>query len=262
MATSKIVSPDKLSSDEFERLLARYEPLIKSISATKGAKPAQKILQELDHFRFVEAPALFSQDGPKREMNHDDVKILVEWKLRHGKFRPTLMKFVSSNDSSTVAETIQESIESYRSTSNLSAALGILAKLKGIGPATASLLLAVHFSERVMFFSDEGYYWLCNKGQKASLKYNMKEYESLNIEVGKLMRRLDVSALDVEKVAYVLLKQEGSEPKPAPDGPLSDIAEKGVAKTESAAPTKRKKSSEEIVEAEIPVRRSQRKKTA
>lgn len=178
---------------------------------------------------------------------------------RHGKFRPTLMKLVSSNDSSTAEKTVKEGVEAYQGVSDLSASLNILTRLKGIGPATASLLLAVHYPEQVLFFSDEGYYWLCNKGQKASLKYNMKEYESLSAEARKLMKRLDVSAMDIEKVAYVLLKQEGtasvaktsSSPKVTKDEP------KGTTK---AASSKRKKSTDEIVEDKGPVRRSKRGK--
>jgi hypothetical protein len=41
-------------------------------------------------------------------------------------------------------------------TKDLMAALKILTGLKGIGPATASLLLSVHRLEEVPFFSDVG----------------------------------------------------------------------------------------------------------
>ncbi|OBR10027.1 Calcium/calmodulin-dependent protein kinase [Colletotrichum higginsianum IMI 349063] len=262
MSSPSSPSPDNMSSEEFQQLAASYEPLIESISVSKGAKAGQKTLQELDQFRFVEAPALFSQDAPRRTMDHDDVKLLVDWKLRHGKFRPTLMKFVLSNDSSTVQATTIEAIENYRDAADLSAALNILTKLKGIGPATASLLLAVHYPEKIIFFSDEAYYWLCNKGQKASLKYNMKEYESLNAEARKLMKRLDVSATDIEKVAYVLFKQVGSLPKQASNDYVSKSATIEFTKPQQPAPAKRKKTSEEVVENKGPLRRSKRGKMA
>ncbi|KAK1975974.1 hypothetical protein LZ30DRAFT_330168 [Colletotrichum cereale] len=262
MASAKSASPDNISCEEFQQLLANYSPLIESISASKGARADQKTLQELDQFRFVEAPALFSQDGPKRAMNHNDVKSLVDWKLRHGKFRPTLTKLVSSNDSSAVQETVKEAINKYRDMADLSAALNILTKMKGIGPATASLILAVHYPQKVLFFSDEAYYWLCNKGQKASLKYNMKEYESLNSQARKLLKRLGVGAMEVEKVAYVLLKQEGSIPKPIPGAPASSSVKTAPSKPMQPAPVKRKKSVEDSVEDKISVRRSKRGKAA
>ncbi|KAL0935348.1 DUF1479 domain protein [Colletotrichum truncatum] len=261
MASSKITSPDKVTLTEFQELLASYQPLIDSISASKGAKPGQKTLQELDKFRFVEAPTHFSYDDKKRAMDHDDVKTLVDWKLRHGKFRPTLMKLVSSNDSSTVQEIVEEGINVYQDTSDPSASLNILTKLKGIGPATASLLLAVHFPDQILFFSDEAYYWLCNNGQKASLKYNTKEYDSLNTEAQKLTKRLGVSAMDVEKVAYVLLKKEGpvSQAKPNDSTSKATSNKKDV---EKPAPAKRKKSSDAVPEDKGPVRRSKRGKAA
>ncbi|KAK1595722.1 uncharacterized protein LY79DRAFT_667702 [Colletotrichum navitas] len=249
-----------MSYEEFQQLLANYDSLIDSISTSKGAKAGQKTLQELDQFRFVDAPALFSQDEPKRAMNHDDVECLVDWKLRHGKFRPTLMKLVSSNDSSAVQDTVKKAIDNYRDMADLSAALNVLTTMKGIGPATASLILAVHYPEKVLFFSDEAYYWLCNKGQKASLKYNMKEYEHLNSQAGKLLKRLGVGAMEVEKVAYVLLKQEGSIPKPTPD--LASTSVKTTSKPNQSASVKKRKSVEDSMEDKVPVRRSKRGKAA
>jgi hypothetical protein len=38
-------------------------------------------MQELDQFRYVDAPVSFGLPKPKRAMNHEDVKTLVEWKL-------------------------------------------------------------------------------------------------------------------------------------------------------------------------------------
>lgn len=172
------------------------------------------------------------------------------------------MKFVSSNDSSTVEETVKEAIDNYQDASGLSDALKTLAKLKGIGPATASLLLAVHYPKKILFFSDEAYYWLCNKGQKTSLKYNMKEYDALNNEAEKLMKKLSVSAMDVEKVAYVLLKQEGHLPKPTSDDSTAKTAETSPKKPKESVPAKRKKSSDDMIEDKVPVRRSKRGKVA
>ncbi|KAK2005700.1 hypothetical protein LZ32DRAFT_545492 [Colletotrichum eremochloae] len=249
-----------MSCEEFQQLLANYNPLIDSISASKDVKAGQQTLQELDHFRFVEAPVLFSQDEPKRAMNLEDVKCLVDWKLRHGKFRPSLMKLVSSNDSSAVQETVKKAINDYRDMADLPAALNILTEMKGIGPATASLILAVHYPQKVIFFSDEAYYWLCNKGQKASLKYSMKEYESLNYQAGKLLKRLGVGAMEVEKVAYVVLKQEDSIPEPTPDESTSSSV-KTTPKSNQLAARKRRKSAEDFTD-KVPVRRSKRGKAA
>lgn len=45
------------------------------------AKDGQKTLSELDRYRYVDAVETFSLKGQKREMDLDDVKMLVEWKL-------------------------------------------------------------------------------------------------------------------------------------------------------------------------------------
>jgi hypothetical protein len=117
------------------------------------------------------------------------------------------MKLVSGNEPSVVKDIIRTAVQAYKKNkSNPQAALDILVKLKGIGPATASLLLTVHDPEWVIFFSDEAFYWLCGGGEKVPLKYNAKEYVMLREAAGKVQKRLDVSATDVEKVAYVLFK--------------------------------------------------------
>lgn len=126
---------------------------------------------------------------------------------RHGKFRPTLMSLVSSNPPS-ASQTIQFAIKFYSSSKDIGSGVRLLSELKGVGPATASLLLSVHDPERVIFFSDEAFYWLCCEGKKEPIKYTPKEYLALRIEAEALANRLGVSAMDIEKVAYVLMKKQ------------------------------------------------------
>jgi hypothetical protein len=45
------------------------------------AKDDQRTLSELDHFRYVDAVETFDLKNPKREMDLEDIKTLVEWKL-------------------------------------------------------------------------------------------------------------------------------------------------------------------------------------
>ncbi|KAK0631785.1 hypothetical protein B0T14DRAFT_532393 [Immersiella caudata] len=208
-----VPSPDEISADEFTEYLERYPSCVEAISASKGAKPGQKTLVELDEYRYTDAIAKFSSPRSKDPMTLDEVKILVEWKLRHGTFRPTLMNLVSSNDAQTVKSTVAKAITAYRANSDVSAALTILTQLKGIGPATASLLLAIHDAEKAIFFADEAFYWLCLGGVKGSIKYNAKEYAALNKKARGLCERLDVKAVDVERVAFVLMKEGAGEAK-------------------------------------------------
>lgn len=115
------------------------------------------------------------------------------------------MKLVTSNEASLAEETIRAAIDLYKNNSDAAAAVDALAKLRGIGPATASLLLAVHDPENVIFFADEAFYWLCNGGKQGPIKYNAKEYKELNAKSQILAKRLNVGAIDVERVAFVLM---------------------------------------------------------
>jgi hypothetical protein len=92
-------------------------------------------------------------------------------------------------------------------------ALKTLTTLKGIGPATASLLLSVASPDTIPFFSDEVFRWCMwdepgsPSGWQRKIKYNVKEYEILVSKVEELRKRLSVRALDVERVAWVLGKE-------------------------------------------------------
>lgn len=92
-----------------------------------------------------------------------------------------------------------------------------LSKLKGIGPATASLLLSCYDPVKVPFFSDELFRYLHweearSKGWDRKINYTAKEYKALFQKLQTLRERLEkqsketVSAIDIEKAAYVLGK--------------------------------------------------------
>lgn len=176
------------------------------------------------------------------------------------------MKLVSSNDPDFVRQTVKEASESYRRKADVAAAISILTKLKGIGPATASLLLAVLDPERVVFFADEAFYWLCCDGRKESIKYNTKEYQALTERTRELCKRLEVKAVDVEKVAFVIMRQqdgaEVSTDKGTTRGKISPPPKSTVKQTtKQRFPGKRKAlSGEEVPESErsVPERRSKR----
>lgn len=173
------------------------------------------------------------------------------------------MKLVSSNEASAVIKVVEDAIKTYRDTSDPSAAVDTLAKLKGIGPATASLLLSVHDPERVLFFSDEAFYWLCCGGRKDPIKYNKKEFAALNDEAQKLMERLGLRAVDLERVAYVVVNQpaedsstkDGKNESPKEQFTPRDPSKKSAAR---AQPEKRKRDPGEKKVVAAPLRRSKR----
>ncbi|KAI0517194.1 hypothetical protein F5B22DRAFT_133136 [Xylaria bambusicola] len=263
MTDTDILS-ETISLGRFNELLSQYDLFIASMSEDKPPKPGQSSLLTLDEYRYGEATDLFRSNKPKRQMALDDVKTLVDWKLRHGKFRPTLMKLVSSNEEEVVSKIIQEAMARYWLDDNVTKAMDAITKLKGIGPATASLLLSVHDPERVIFFSDEAFWWLCCNGQKSPIKYNAKEYQQLNIAAEKLAKRLQVGATDIEKVAYVVMKDEAGQASTSISPRSKNTLLKPDKKAEEAKPkpaAKRENSS--VIDTDTkPLRRSQRQKAS
>ncbi|PNP58602.1 hypothetical protein THARTR1_01618 [Trichoderma harzianum] len=155
------------------------------------------------------------------------------------------MSLVSSNPPS-ASQTIQFAIKFYSSSKDIGSGVRLLSDLKGVGPATASLLLSVHDPERVIFFSDEAFYWLCCDGKKAPIKYNPKEYLALRTEAEALANRLGVSAMDIEKVAYVLMKkQQTTKDSKAVTAAKSEAPAKESASTSSSAKKRKTTSGEE-----------------
>ena len=124
-----------------------------------------------------------------------------------------------------------------------------LSRLKGIGPATASLLLSIYDPVRVPFFSDEIYRYVLwekakLKGWDRKINYTIKEYRALFERVAALRKRLEeasgeeVSAVYIEKAAYVLGKN-------APPNALESSIDTEDAEDDKAllppAPKRRKK---------------------
>ncbi|EUC43064.1 hypothetical protein COCMIDRAFT_101891 [Bipolaris oryzae ATCC 44560] len=210
---------NKINLTSFHKILACYP-------ATAPEK-----LRDLDAQRYDVIPlAVASRNGSNKHLTKPEVEKLVEWKLKHGTFRPALLGLVQSNTSQAVEETTKKAFAAISddecSQANIIQALKILASLKGIGPATSSLLLSVLRPEEIPFFSDELFRWSCwdsevkakeSAGWQRKIKYNFKEYEMMFVRVKKLRMRLGkspdqkpgpiVRAVDIEKVAWVLGKE-------------------------------------------------------
>ena len=138
----------------------------------------------------------------------------------HGTFRPSLRKLVGSNSAEAVKETTRVAYALYAEDSDeWLVAVVKFATLRGIGPATASLLLSMYDPDTVPFFSDELFRWAkfsegTGQGWDRKMTYSIKEYCEMYGIVQNLRKRLGetdevggrskVTALNVEKVAYVL----------------------------------------------------------
>jgi hypothetical protein len=153
------------------------------------------------HLKIVEIHPMFT-------------KLINAQKSHHGTFRPKLLQLVQSNAPEIIEETTREAFSILETGSSAALALNKLVELKGIGPATASLLLSVYDPDTTPFFSDEVFRWThwsaegSPGGWKRKIKYNSKEYLEVVSRVERLVKRLGVRAVDVERVAWVLGKEE------------------------------------------------------
>ncbi|EEH41570.2 hypothetical protein PAAG_03133 [Paracoccidioides lutzii Pb01] len=163
-------------------------------------------------------------------LEKDEIVNLMDWKLKHGSYRPALMGLIRSNENSLVQSTtntafsqLQDTLSNAGDETFPAAPLETLTgPLRGVGPATASLFLSiapygissddpssgVNNLNAPPFFSDELFNWLCldkykhgyasdGSGAKSSvtavhkIKYNMKEYQQLWEAARGLRKRIN-----------------------------------------------------------------------
>lgn len=115
----------------------------------KGKKPGK--LLDLDKWYQEELPTHISSRAQKH-VTHSELVKLMEWKLTRGKFRPRLQQLVASNSEDTVEKC---SRKAFSLLPDVQAAIAELSALKGVGPATASAVLAAGAPEQTAFMSDE-----------------------------------------------------------------------------------------------------------
>src|SRR5262245_9416588 len=76
------------------------------------------------------------------------------------------------------------------------AALDLVCKLTGIGPATVTLILSLYDPDEIPFFQDEMFGWLCPDFKGGKLKYDQKEYFMLLEAVKPVLKQLNIKAVE------------------------------------------------------------------
>jgi hypothetical protein len=244
MAPSSLaLAADAITHADFLQVLSRYDALIQSVS--KPSNRDGETLEQLDAFRLVGVPRRLEGvrgEGGEVYLEKEEVERLIRWKLyvrdpsdyqltiyinvhsKHGKFRPSLLQLVSSNSDAQIRAATASAFASLAQDGAIQTgvlpALNKLTVLRGIGPASASLLLSVAFEGSVPFFSDEAFRWVMagadyasnagGKGWNRNINYDKKEYGEFVRRVRAVMQRLGagVKAVDVEKVGWVLGKEK------------------------------------------------------
>ncbi|QBM85440.1 hypothetical protein METSCH_A00580 [Metschnikowia aff. pulcherrima] len=189
-------------------------------------------LSELDSWKNIDLPNALRERHQKDEDLHitkTELTLLMDWKLRKGKFRPNLSKLISSNSDEAVIEISREGFAVFTKQISLTVAdnspqtflanykkttrdaLKIMCQLKGVGPATASLLLSL-LSKVTMFappfFSDESFMYFVRDvlRPRQPIKYNVKEYieEFIPVIIGLSTDDKFVSPNQLEQGAWAL----------------------------------------------------------
>nr|XP_023907967.1 uncharacterized protein LOC112019684 [Quercus suber]POF16547.1 hypothetical protein CFP56_24065 [Quercus suber] len=239
-----------ITTETFTALLSQYSRLV----------PAK--LKELETQRLETIPAALQQRGKDPSLTKSELATLMDWKLSHGKFRPALKSLIQQNSPESVGAATRQAFSTAALTdqSKLKASITTLTALKGVGPATASLLLSVHDPTNVVFFADEVFRWACYDdsgagGWSRPVKYSLAEYSLLAERVQDLRRRLGggLQSLDVEMVGYVLGKlgggQNGKAKKKGVDDP-EGRKRKGSEKVDECVVAKRGKPATSVQGAE------------
>ncbi|KAL1353564.1 uncharacterized protein [Arachis hypogaea] len=149
----------------WKEALSAYPSRIESLSLTKN-KPN---LLSLDQFYTKHLPSLLQQRNPNPFLTTTELSDLMRWKLTRGKWRPRLLEFVEALDD-VVVRNVSE--KAFRSLPDLKKAVSEICVLKGVGPATASAVLAAYAPQVAPFMSDEA----MEAALGNSKDYTLKQY--------------------------------------------------------------------------------------
>lgn len=145
--------------------------------------------------------SLRSTSSPK-PLSLTDLETVLNWKLVRGTFRPSLMSLIRCNSNDSVIEVTKEALILLKNGNDINTwtlALKELIRLRGVGPATASAILAL-WTPTVPFYSDEAAHIALGL-QK--LKYTEKEVMMYVDRMRDCAGQLGVSARDLEVALFV-----------------------------------------------------------
>ncbi|XP_052191278.1 uncharacterized protein LOC127800608 [Diospyros lotus] len=157
-------------------------------------------LVSLDEFYTNELPLLIHQRNPNPYITTSELSKLMQWKLTRGKWRPRLLDFVSSLDEALVKSASEKA---FKSLPDISKAVTELTILKGVGPATASSILAAYAPDVAPFMSDEAMVAAIGNSKDYTLKQYLVFVDKLQNKAKELSLEGDVfTPSDVERALW------------------------------------------------------------
>ncbi|KAG8721573.1 hypothetical protein FRC08_012016 [Ceratobasidium sp. 394] len=193
----------------------------------------------------------------------------MDWKLTRGKFRPTLPGLIDQNAQQKVKTCTQQAFLALSQLETNSKDQGLTSEsqksfrallktlcagLKGVGPATGSLVLSV-FDDRIPFMSDEAYIWAMYADEEAAsgkrklkreVKYTEKGYLDFATRIWEISMQVERTPAQVERAGWVLGREwiSGGRLKPMEHdlsaGASVEIAEKASDVSETKSKRKRR----------------------
>ncbi|KAI4375076.1 hypothetical protein MLD38_012987 [Melastoma candidum] len=184
--------------DAWKEALSSYSGKLRSLSEATS-KPD---LIVLDDFYRNELPGILSCRNPNPHLTRSELVQIMRWKLSRGKWRPRLMDFVSNLDEDLVESS---SSKAFQSLPDVSKAVSELTVLKGVGPATASAVLAAYAPHVAPFMSDEAMEAALGHSKDYSLKQYLLFVEKLQKKAKELSsnsENQEFTPSDVERAIW------------------------------------------------------------
>lgn len=164
------------------------------------ARQGVERLAALDRWYRDELPAALAGREP-RHLTHTELVRLTEWKMARGVWRAPNLVLVKGNEEDAVREA---SVEAFAAVPHPTRPIAALARLRGVGPATASAALAAAEPARYAFFDELVAAQLPGLGTVAwTLKFYAAYAEALRTRAAELGDGWTPAALERALWAYV-----------------------------------------------------------